>query len=139
MFQFGINTAGPGEKTILDISYGLGFSRDITHTANPFPILAISLRTAGAYDYPDVINWQQEANISVTRKLREGLDLGVSYRFEPYRLNDYYTNSLQPYAGPTLSTAGGQASVPVPRQLFLDARFTSMHANVATVFLRYSF
>ena len=139
MFQFGINTASAGEKTIVDISYGLGFARDRTHTANPFTILANSLLTAGAYNYPDVINRQQEANISVTHQLREGLDVGVSYRFEPYRLNDYYTDNLQPYAGPKLVTDGGRASVPVPRQLFLDARFTSMHANVATVFLRYSF
>jgi MtrB/PioB family decaheme-associated outer membrane protein len=138
-FQFGINTASAGEKTVLDISYGLGFARDITHTTNPFPILANSPITAGAYNYPDVINWQQEFNISLTHKLREGLDVGASYRFEPYRLDDYYTNNIQPYAGPTLITDGGHASVPVPRQLFLDARFTSMHANVATVFLRYSF
>jgi len=26
-----------------------------------------------------------------------------------------------------------------PRYLFLDARFTSYHANVATAFVRYSF
>ena len=140
MFQFGINTASAGEKTVLDISYGGGFGRDITHTTNPFPpILANSPLTAGAYNYPDVINWQQEVNISLTHKLREGLDLGFTYKFEPYRLDDYYTNNIQPYAGPTLITDGGHASVPVPRQLFLDARFTSMHANVATVFLRYSF
>jgi len=138
-FQFGINTASAGERTVLDISYGLGFARDITHTTNPFPILANSPRAAGAYNYPDVINWQQEVNISLTHKLREGLDIGASYRFEPYRLDDYYTNNIQPYAGPTLITDGGAASVPVPRQLFLDARFTTMHANVATFFVRYSF
>ena len=60
-------------------------------------------------------------------------------RGEPYRLDDYYTNNLQPYTGPRLLTDGGAASVPTARQLFLDARFTSYHANVATVFLRYSF
>ena len=95
--------------------------------------------TAGAYNYPDVINWQQEVNISLTHKLREGLDIGASYKFEPYRLDDYYTNNIQAYNGPTLITDGGRATVPVPRQLFLDARFTTRHANVATVFLRYSF
>jgi hypothetical protein len=138
-FEFGINTASAGEKTVLDISYGLGFARDITHTTNPFTILANSPITAGAYNYPDVINWQQEFNISLTHKLREGLDIGASYKFEPYRLDDYYTNNIQAYNGPTLITDGGRATVPVPRQLFLDARFTSYHANVATVFLRYSF
>ncbi|PYS49973.1 MAG: hypothetical protein DMF68_08515 [Acidobacteria bacterium] len=138
-FQFGVNSSTDGEKTVLDLSYVLSFARDITSTGNPFPILPISLRTAGAYNYPDVINRQQEVNLTVTHRLRPNLDLGFSYRFEPYRLDDYYTNNLQPYTGPRLSTDGGVANVPTARQLFLDARFTSYHANVATVFLRYSF
>lgn len=137
MFQFGLNSASGGEKTVFDLSYVLAFSRDRTNTANPFPILAISLRTAGAVNYPDVINRQQEANFTVTHKLREDLDLGFSYRYEPYRLSDYYTNGLQQYTDKQL--ADGNLPVPTPRQLFLDARFTSMHANVATIFLRYSF
>jgi len=138
-FQFGMNTASGGEKTVLDLSYALSFARDRTHTANPFPILPISLRTAGAYNYPDVISRQQEANASVTHQLSPKLSVGFGYRFEPYRLDDYYTNNLQPYAGPRLATAGGAASAPVPRYLFLDARFTSYHAHLATVFMRYSF
>lgn len=138
-FQVGFNTSNDTETSVLNVSYALSFVREITHTVNPFPILPISLRTAGAYNYPDVINREQEVNISFTQRLREGLDLGFNYRYEPYRLDDYYTNNLQPYAGPTLITAGGAARTPVPRYLFLDARFTSYHANVATVFLRYSF
>ncbi|HKC63557.1 MAG TPA: MtrB/PioB family outer membrane beta-barrel protein [Pyrinomonadaceae bacterium] len=138
-FQFGVNSSTGGEKTVLDLSYVLSFARDRTTTGNPFPILPISLRTAGAYNYPDVINRQQEVNLSVTHRLRANLDLGFSYRFEPYKLDDYYTNNLQPYAGARLVTDGGVASVPAGRQLFLDARFTSYHANVATVFLRYRF
>ena len=137
MFQFGLNTSSAGEKTALDISYGLGFARDRTTTGNPFPILGQSPRTAGTYNYPEVINRQQEVNLSLTHKMWEGLDLGFSYRYEPYRLSDYYTNNLVPYA--TTQVAGGTFGSNTPRQLFLDARFTSMHANVATVFLRYSF
>ena len=138
-FQIGINTASKGEKTSFDLSYVLSFARDRTHTVNPFPILPISLRTAGAYNYPDVISRQQEVNLSVTRQLRPDLALGFSYLFEPYRLDDYYTNNLQPYAGARLVTDGGAASVPTARQLFLDARYASYHANVATVFLRFTF
>src|SRR5437773_12494727 len=55
------------------------------------------------------------------------------------RLDDFYTNNLQPYAGPRLAEAGGAGVSQVPRYLFLDARFTSYHANVATVFMRYTF
>jgi len=139
LFEFGFNTSTDGEKTVLDISYGLGFARDRTHTVNPFPILANSPLQAGAYNYPDVINWQQELNVTLSHKIKESLDIGATYRFEPYRLDDYYLNNLQPYAGPTLSTAGGRATAPVPRQLFLDARFATSHANAATIFVRYSF
>lgn len=138
-FQFGVNTSSGGEKTVLNLSYVLSFARDKTNTANPFPILPISLRTAGAYNYPDVINRQQEVNATITHQLRPNLNIGFSYQFEPYKLDDYYTNNLQPYTGPRLVTDGGAASVPTARQLFLDARFTSYHANVATVFLRYKF
>ena len=137
MFQAGFNTASAGERTVLDFSYGFGFARDQTTTVNPFPILANSPRTAGAVPYPDVINRQQEVNLSLTHRLREGLDLGFSYRFEPYRLSDYYTSGLQSYSPKQLSD--GSFGANTPRQLFLDARFTSYHANVGTVFLRYSF
>lgn len=140
MFQFGINTASEGERTVLDMSYVLAFASDKTHAGNPFPILAISPRTATAYDYPDGFNWQQEVNFSITHQLRPGIALGISYLFEPYRLDDYYTNSLQAYQSQLPPTGGPATSAPpVPRYLFANARFTSYHANVATVFLRYSF
>jgi hypothetical protein len=138
-FQVGLNTSTDGEKTVLDVSYALSFAKDRTRTVNPFPILPISLRTAGAYNYPDVINRLQEVNVNLTHQLSPKLSLGFNYRFEPYRLDDFYTNNLQPYAGPRLVTAGGAAVSQVPRYLFLDARFTSYHANVATIFLRYTF
>ena len=140
MFQFGVNTASEGERTVLDLSYVLSFAGDRTHTGNPFSILPISPRTATAYNYPDGFNWQQEVNLSITHQLRPGLALGISYLFEPYRLDDFYTNNMQAYQSQLPSPGGpAAASPPVPRYLFANARFTSYHANVATVFLRYSF
>jgi len=139
LFQVGFNASSAGERIVLDISYGLGFAKDRTHTVNPFPILANSPLQAGAYNYPDVINRQQEATATLTYKLNAAFEVGGQYRYEPYRLDDYYLNNLSPYTGPTLVTAGGQATAPTPRMLFLDARFTTSHANAATVFLRYSF
>jgi MtrB/PioB family decaheme-associated outer membrane protein len=138
MFDLGFNTTSKDGRLALDVFYGLGFTKDRTDTVNPFTILAVSQRTAGAVDYPDVINRQQQAKVSVSYKLRPGLDVGVRYRFEPYRLDDYYTNNLQPYQA-ALPTPNGAGTVPVARYLFMDARFTSYHANVATVFLRYTF
>jgi hypothetical protein len=137
MFQIGFNTASKWERTVVDFTYGLGFMRDRTTTANPFPILPVSLRTAGAYDYPDVVNRQQEATLSITRQLRPDMAVGAVYRYEPYRLDDYYTNSLQPYAPRQPSAEVGNTLA--PRYLFLDARFTTYHANVVTFFVRYTF
>ncbi|HVF47498.1 MAG TPA: MtrB/PioB family outer membrane beta-barrel protein, partial [Pyrinomonadaceae bacterium] len=137
MFQVGFSTASAQERTVLNLSYSLGFARDRTSTTNPFPILAVSTRTAGAYTYPDVINRQQEVNVSLTHQVRSDLALGITYRYEPYRLDDYYTNSLQPYSPrqPAANVANGLA----PRYIFSDARFTSYHANVIKLFLRYTF
>ena len=137
MLQVGFTSSTEGERTVLNGSYGFGFAKDRTHAVNPFPILSVSLRTAGAFNYPDVINRQQEVNLSLTHQLRPGIDLGFSYRFEPYRLDDFYTSNLQPYS--PMQPAATVAVSQTPRYLFLDARFTSYHANVATVFLRYSF
>lgn len=137
MFQFGFNSASRYERTVVDFTYGLGFAKDRTTTANPFPILPVSLRTAGAYDYPDVINRQQEVTFSITRQIRPDFAVGAVYRYEPYRLDDYYTNSLRPYSPRQPSAEVGSALA--PRYLFLDAKFTTYHANVVTFFMRYTF
>jgi hypothetical protein len=80
----------------------------------------------------------REIRKNTSSQLRnEALSLGFNYRFEPYRLDDYYTNNLQPYSAQ--QPAATVATALTPRYLFLDARFTSYHANVATIFLRYSF
>ncbi len=97
----------------------------------------MSQRTAGAINYPNVINQQQEAKVFLSYKLRPGLDVGFRYQFDPYRLDDYYTNHLTTYAAKQV--AGGVVTSHTPRHLFPDARFTSYHANVAIVFLRYRF
>jgi MtrB/PioB family decaheme-associated outer membrane protein len=137
MLQVGFNSATEGERTVVNASYGLGFARDRTDTFNPFPILSVSPRTAGAIDYPDVVARQQEANVTVTHKLRDGMELGFAYRFQPYRLDDYYTNNLQPYS--FKQPAATDVSVFTPRYLFLDARFTTYHAHSATFFMRFTF
>ncbi len=136
--QFGFDWAPSGEKTTVDMSYGYSFAKDQIHTFNPFPpILAISPLTAGTYDYPDTRNRFQEVLFSVTRKLRPGLDLGVQYRFESYLLDDFFLNNLQPYSQGLIAPGGVLANL--PRQTFLNARFTTYHAHEESFFVRYSF
>ena len=135
--QAGINWGSKGEKTTIDLSYGYSYARDSIHTFNPYPILSFSPRTAGTYDYPDTLNRFQEVVFSVTRKLRPGLDTGIQYRFESYKLDDFFLNNLQPYPQ-GLVTAGGIATN-LQRQLILNARFGTYHAHEEAFFMRYSF
>jgi len=135
--QTGVNWASNGEKTAIDLSYGYTFARDRIHALNPFPILLNSPVTAGAYNYPDTKNGYQEVYISGSRRLRPGLDLGGQYLFEAYRLDDFYLNSLQPYPQGLVITGG--IPVNLPRQLLLNARFTTYHAHMVGFFLRYKF
>ena len=136
-FQTGINWATNGEKTTIDLSYGVSFARDRIHAFNPYPILANSPRTAGAYDYPDTVNRFQEVRFSLSRKLRPGLELGIQYRFEAYQLDDFFLNGLEAYSQ-GLVVRGGVATN-LPRQLILNARFGTYHSHQEGVFLRYSF
>lgn len=136
-FQVGLSTATKNERILFDVAYVLSSAQDRVSTTNPYAILPISPLTAGAYDYPDVISRWQEIDATVRRQLRPGLQVGVRYRYEPYKLDDFFLNDLQPYPQ-GLVTSGGVA-VNLQRQLLLNARFTDYQAQVATVFLRASF
>ena len=135
--QTGVNWASNGEKTAIDLNYGFSFARDRIHASNPYPIRVDSPYTAGTYNYPDTKNGYQEVFLSLTRKLRPGLELGILYRFEAYQLDDFYLNALQPYPQ-GLATSGGVVSN-LPRQLLLNARFTTYHAHQQSFFLKYNF
>ena len=135
--QIGVNTAVSGGRTTIDLAYVLSNAKDEIHTTNPYQILANSPLTAGAYNYPDTLNRWQEVDATIARELRPGLRVGVQYRYEPYKLDDFFLNNLQPYSY-GLVTAGG-VPVNIQRDLLLNARFTSYNAHMATVFLRYAF
>ncbi|MBI2688448.1 MAG: MtrB/PioB family outer membrane beta-barrel protein [Acidobacteria bacterium] len=135
--QAGLNWASSGEKTAIDLNYGFSFARDQIHASNPYTIRADSPYTAGAYNYPDTKNGFREVFLTLTRKLRPGLEVGLQYKFNSYQLDDFYLNALQAYPfGPV--TSGGLVSN-LPRQLLLNARFTTYHAHQESFFVRYNF
>jgi len=134
-FEFGINAApqeGKLQKWELDLSYALSFARDRISTANPFTVRADSVLHAGANPYPDTVVRRHDVNIAITRHMNENFDMGVRYWYEPYTQDDFSYNVLQPYVHGSLTSD-------TPKYLFQDARYGSYHANVATVFVRYSF
>jgi len=134
-FEFGINAApqeGKLQKWEFDLSYALSFARDRISTVNPFPVRADSILHAGANPYPDTVVRRHDVNIAITRHMSESFDMGVRYWYEPYRQDDFSFNTLRPYMH-------GNLTSDTPKYLFQDARYGSYHANVTTVFLRYSF
>jgi hypothetical protein len=134
-FEFGINVApeeGKLKKWQFDLSYALSFARDRISTVNPFTVRADSVLHAGANPYPDTVVRRQDVNIAITRRINERLEIGGRYWYEPYTQDDFSYNVLQPYVHGSLTSD-------TPKYLFQDARYGSYHANVATVFLRYSF
>jgi hypothetical protein len=134
-FEFGINAApqeGKLQKWEFDLSYALSFARDRISTINPFTIRADSVLHAGASPYPDTVVRRHDVNIAITRRINESLEIGGRYWYEPYTQDDFSFNVLQPYVHGSLTSD-------TPKYLFQDARYGSYHANVATVFVRYSF
>jgi len=134
-FDFGINAApheGKLKNWEFDLAYALSFARDRISTANPFTVRADSVLHAGANPYPDTVVRRQDVNISVSRHINEKFEIGGRYWYEPYTQDDFSYNVLAPYVH-------GNLTSDTPKYLFQDARFGSYHANVATVFVRYSF
>jgi Putative outer membrane beta-barrel porin, MtrB/PioB len=134
-FDFGINAA-PHEGKLkdwqFDLSYALSFARDQISTANPFTVRADSVLHAGANPYPDTVIRRHDVNLAVSRRINERLELGARYFYEPYKQDDFSYNVLAPYVH-------GNLTSDTPKYLFQDARYASYHANVATLFVRYSF
>jgi hypothetical protein len=134
-FDIGIN-ASPQDGKLkdwqFDLSYALSFARDRISTVNPFTVRADSVLHAGANPYPDTVVRRQDVNLAITRRINERLELGARYFYEPYKQDDFSYNVLAPYVHGSLTSD-------TPKYLFQDARYASYHANVATVFVRYSF
>ena len=134
-FEFGINAApqqGKFQKWEFDLSYALSFARDRITTTNPFAVRADSILHAGGNPYPDTLVRRHDLNIAVTRKIREDLEVGARYWYEPYSQNDFSYNLMAPYVHGLLTSD-------TPKYLFEDARYGSYHTNVGTVFVRYRF
>lgn len=136
--QVGVTWATPGDGWVFDASYALSFSTEKTRTFNPFPpILGNSPRTAATYPYPDVTDRFQELLLSLTRKFSKALEAGIQYRYEPYKVDDFYLNDLSPYAYPNLKVGGDVTNV--QRYLFLNSRYGSYTGNQLAAFIKYRY
>lgn len=134
-FEFGFSAApqeGKLQKWQFDLSYALSFARDRISTVNPFNVRPDSILHAGTSPYPDTVVRRQDVNIAITRRINESFEIGGRYWYEPYSQDDFSFNVLQPYVHGSLTSE-------TPKYLFQNARYGTYHANVATVFVRYTF
>lgn len=66
--------------------------------------------------------------------VRENLTLGVAYLFDPYRLDDFMWDIMDPWIPDRLTVENF-----ADRYLFLNARDSNYTGHVASVTLRYTF
>lgn len=133
-FSLGWNSGALKERLAYDFSYGFAVSKNDIRTANPFGFQPGATLNAQAFPFPRIKDRFNELRAALQFKLRENLALGLTYLFEPYRLNDFMTDILDPWIPDRLAPENDAG-----RYLFLNARDGNHSGHVASVTLRYSF
>lgn len=103
-----------------------------------YPVLTPALQStlnATAFPLPNITENFHEVRTTLSYRVRENVDLGMRYLFEPRALDDFTTDVF-----PNGYLAGLAAPENnLNRWLFLDARQSSYHGHAAAIFLRYTF
>jgi MtrB/PioB family decaheme-associated outer membrane protein len=133
-FGVGLTTYLAKDKLFFDANYALSLSNDRITTVNPSAVVATAALNATAFPFPDVKSNYHEFNVDTNYQLKDNLALGFRYVFEPYRLNDFQWNALNPYAFENLPA---EQRFPTTRPLLLDARYSSHNAHVFSIYLRF--
>ncbi len=106
-------------------------------------VAAPDVNSAVAYDFPDLASDLLSAELTLEWALGARTSLLARYWYEPYRLDDFAWDALQPYMqGVILETAGSPDQLRaqnVSRYLFLDSRYSDYTANVLSVLLRLTY
>lgn len=93
-----------------------------------------------AYAMPGFSSSLFSGKLSFEWALREHFDLAVSYLYEPYRLDDWQWDLVQPYMQGVLKETGGSPATvrdnAALRWLFMDATYSDYTASVFTVALK---
>lgn len=98
---------------------------------------------AVAYPFPQLSDSTLTARASLLWELTSKLSLEGRYWYEPYRLNDFTWDVMQPYMQgvfkETRSSASDIGDMNVSRFLFVDSRYSSYTAHVLSAFLHLRF
>ncbi len=126
---------GSRGKLALDVDYhDYGGSYRTTNPSTP------NVNDGVAYAVPDFSSSLLSGELTFEWALAEHFDIGFAYLYEPYRLDDWQWDLVQPYMQGVLKETGAAAGSlrdnTAFRTLFLDATYSDYTANVATVFLK---
>lgn len=99
--------------------------------------------SAVAYAFPELSDSILSLRTSLFWQLTSSLGLELRYWYEPYDLDDFTIDIMQPYMQgvfqQTQSSPSDVGDANASRFLFLDSRYGEYDASVATALLRYSF
>ncbi|HWQ31536.1 MAG TPA: MtrB/PioB family decaheme-associated outer membrane protein [Blastocatellia bacterium] len=132
-FGAGLTTYLVKDKLFIDAHYAFSLAETVTNTFNPGTPLAASVLNATAIPFPDVKTRFHEFNSDISYQFTPNVAFGVRYIYEPYRLNDYAWDGLQPYPVTLLPTENDGR-----RFLLLDSRYTSHTAHAVGLYLRFT-
>lgn len=101
------------------------------------------VNSAVAYTYPEISDRTVSVRSSLLWDFTERIAFEVRYLFEPYRLDDFTTDIMNPYMqGRFKETHASPADIGnmnVSRFLFLDSRTTDYDAHVASALVHLTF
>lgn len=122
------------DRVTFDISYGLSQTNNFISTSNPFTFEPAVANSAQAYPWPEVTDRFQEFRVATDVKLSKNLTLGISYMFQPYKLDDFMWDIMDPWVADRVAPENF-----AERYLFLNARDSDYQGHLASLTLRYTF
>lgn len=101
------------------------------------------INSAVAYPFPESSDSTLTARLSLSWEFSEKASFEARYLVEPYRLDDFTIDFMQPYMQglitETRSSASDIGPMNVSRFLFLDSRYASYTAHVLSAFIHLRF
>lgn len=137
----GLNLSGaPSKKTKLsaELSYN-DYKGDWTTINLGSP----NINSAIAYPFPQFKESLFTARVSLRWEVTSSMDFEARYWFEPYRLDDFTWDSLQPYLQGIIQETGGSPTeirdANVSRTLLLNSRYSDYTGHVVSALIHVRF
>jgi hypothetical protein len=137
-----------GAEVVAPVAKGVTLRGDLTYqaftgdwaTAN---LAAPDVNSAVAYPFPELKDRTFSLRASLLWEVAPKVTVEGRYWFEPYRLEDFTWDALQPYMQgvfkETRGSAGDVGDMNVSRFLFLDSRYGDYTAHVLSAFVHLRF